>query len=701
MFDLHAEVALRLPLDRTFTYLVPEEFKTAAAVGKRVQVVFNKRREEGIVTELHNREPEYEELALEKIIDPEPIVTERQIELARWIGDFYLSGIGESLFKMFPAGKRRPKPGAPFQGDPALIAGLRERLQHDLNDEQRRVFDAVRADLDALPQIGAGNMGIGEGAAASSGDTQAAPYEPPVHLVHGVTGSGKTEIYMHLIVHALEHGRSAILLVPEISLTVQMIRRLEAVFGEYLALLHSGLRGSQRLAGYVGLLRKEKVIAVGTRSAIFSPVEKPGLIILDEEHDGSYKENSAPRYHARQIAHRRAQEEGAVIVLGSATPAVESFYFCRRGTPGFHYHRLESRATGAELPPVRTVKLKDPDIPVTGDLIREIEANIKRGEQTLLLLNRRGFFPFQYCPSCEVAVNCPNCSVALNLHKDGRLVCHYCGYHTRDSGRCPRCDTPTRRLGSGTQKLEEYLINLYPEIRLERLDTDVARSGEVVRECIERLLAGQIDLLVGTQMIAKGLDAPNVTLVGVLQSDLGLSMPDFRAGERTFALLTQVAGRAGRGQLKGRVYFEAMNPTNRVLTFAARQDYDAFVQEELGFRRQALYPPFRRIVRLLFRSEREEDALQSAEALARELRTALEFSADGRGGHDSGTAPDPLLLGPAPAPIAKINNQYRHHIVIKTNRLKKTREALREILPAFRRRPRTHLEVDFDPVDLL
>ncbi len=679
MFDTHCEVALRLPLDRTFSYLVPPDLIPAIAVGKRVRVMFNRRREEGIVVEIHNREPEYEEWPVEKILDGEPVLTERQIELARWTARFYMAGFGESLFKMFPGGRKLPKQGRLFSPEPDIIQTMRNRLQHRLNAQQAGVFAAVAADLDRLPDR-----------IAPGGE-----FTPPVHLVHGITGSGKTEIYMHLIVHALSRGRSAVLLVPEISLTVQMIRRLEAVFGDALALLHSGLKTSQRLGAYAGLLRGEKVIAVGTRSAVFSPVDRPGLFILDEEHDGSYKENSAPRYHARQIAHRRAQEEGAVIVLGSATPAVESFYFCQQASPGFSYHRLHARATGAELPPVRMVKLADPDIPVTGDILREIEENIKKGEQTLLLLNRRGFFPFSYCPSCEKAVECPNCTVSLNLHKNGRLVCHLCGYRASDNGHCPRCGTTTRRLGSGTQKLEDYLINLYPNVRLERLDTDVARSGEAVRACIERLLAGQIDILVGTQMIAKGLDAPGVTLVGVLQADLGLSMPDFRAGERTFSLLTQVAGRAGRGELRGRVFFEAFNPEHRILKFAARQNYDDFVREELTYRRQSLYPPFRRLIRLLFRAEREADGQKNAEQLGRELRARIEVQADAQGN------PDPLILGPVEAPTLRINNQFRYHIIIKTNRLKKVRDLLSEILPPFRNRPRTHLEIDFDPVDLL
>ena len=659
MFQRFAEVALRLPLRRTFTYSIPDSLADLAP-GWPVLVDLRGRREEGLVVSLHSNAPDFKTLPIEAM-GPNAVLNSEQLALGGWMSEHYLSGLGECLFKMFPSGKNPAR--ARLRVAPA------ETPRPTLNEQQQAAFDRIRSELGPHERL-----------------------RPPVHLLHGITGSGKTEVYMRLIQACIEGDQGAVLLVPEIALTVQLISRLREVFGEDLVLLHSALRKSERLRGYLDLLHGKKRIAVGTRSAVFAPVAGPGLFILDEEHDGSYKEHSAPRYHARQVAYHRAAMNGAVLVLGSATPSIETRYMAENA-PGFAYHILTDRATGAALPKVDLVRLANPDTPLSGDLLRELEKTIRSGHQALLLLNRRGYQPFQYCAACQASLQCPNCSVTLNLHRTGQLMCHYCGLSRLADGRCDRCSGPVRRLGAGTQKLEEFLLNLYPDWRIERLDTDSASRVGVTEQAVERLLRGDLDILLGTQMIAKGLDAPNVTLVGVLQADLGLNLPDFRAGERTFSLLTQVAGRSGRGEHSGRVIFEVLDVQSPTVLQAAQHDYAAFYAHEIALRRLALYPPFCRLVRLLCRSPTREHAAAGAAQVAAALDEAY---------RPGDLASRPLLLGPAPAPLERLHGQYRYHVLIKTSRMGDVRavlsarvDALRAGLPSD-----THLEVDFDPTEL-
>lgn len=659
MFTVYADVALKLPLPDLYTYHVPAELVDALEPGMRVRVLFHHREEEAFVLALHRNDPGLETLPILEAIDAAPVLIAEQLELAQWMAEYYLAGPGECLAKMVPSGKRR---AAPPETSPAPV-----RPDRVLTEEQSATLAAISADWRS-PQ--------GKRAA---------------HLIHGVTGSGKTEVYIRLILMALEQGQSALLLVPEISLTVQLIERLRAVFGEELALLHSALGVRERFSAYMDALEGRRRIAVGTRSAVFAPIQNIGVIILDEEHDGSYKEHSAPRYDARQIAARRATRAGALLVLGSATPRMESAYFARAQaeSSGFRYHRMDRRATGAALPHVEILPVSSPDIPISLQLSREIGKNLERGEQSLLLLNRRGYNPFVSCESCRQTEACPNCTVTLNLHRDGRLVCHYCNYARPFNGVCSTCGGKSRRFGSGSQRLEERLLELYPQARIERLDTDVAARKHAVRDVIGRLIAGEIDILVGTQMIAKGLDAPRVTLVGVLQADQGLGLADFRAAERTFALLTQVAGRAGRSDLPGRVFFECFNPENPVAQDAARQDYEAFYRAEILNRKEADYPPFCRLIRLLVRSEEADRADAGIESLAARLATLLPADDSVR------------MLGPAPAPMERLNNQFRRHIILKTRRMSAIRPLVAHAIRETTLDRRAHLEVDFDPADLL
>ncbi len=643
MFQRFADVWPGLPIAESFTYRVPGSMIEAVRPGTIVRVPFRGKIEMAVVVREHGEEPS---IKTEEISWAGPVVVnERQIDLAAWVSRQYFSGPGEAIFKMFP--------------DPPARRGAQKnkkdqefKTAHTLNAEQRAAFDAI---------------------SSSRGQELARR----IHLLEGITGSGKTEVYIHLIESVLRSGGCAMFIVPEISLTIQALARLRAAFGDEIALLHSGMRPAERWQSYESLLTGRRRITMGTRSAVFSPLA-PDLIIIDEEHDGSYKEHSAPRYDARSVALEIAKREGSIVVLGSATPRLESRSAAQR-------HVLSSRATGADLSQVEIVPATESHLSPT--LFAAMKEALSRKERVLLLLNRRGYFPYLYCKTCRKTIECPNCSVTLPLHRDGILKCHYCGYSRRDDGKCDRCASPVKRLGMGTQRMEEVLLGLFPEARVERIDTDSAR-GTAVQDCIARFLSGEIDILVGTQMIAKGLDSPDVTVVGVLKADQGLAMPDFRSAERTFALLTQVAGRAGRGAKQGRVFFEALDAEHPILELARHQDYEAFYSREIEDRREAEYPPFCRLIRLLVRSEDEARSEQEADR----LHAMLEAVADS----------ETKILGPAPAPIYRVNEQYRNHILIKTRDFERVHDRLAEILPEFRRTlKKGYLEIDVDPVDLL
>lgn len=650
MFDRYAEVAVRVPVRSAFTYRINTEIQP----GQRVLVPFRNQTEEGIVISLHRNTPEYEVLDIEGVTDPVAVLKPEQIETANYISRQYLCGIGEILFKMFPSVPKR------FPEQQSISRSEQDfRPNHILNSEQSAVYEAVKNSN-----------------------------EESVHLIQGITGSGKTEVYIHLLIECLSRNRNAILLVPEISLSFQMIQRLKSVFGPVVALLTSSLKPKERFINYMNLYYGHARIAVGTRSAVFAPVDEPGIIIIDEEHDSSFRDQSAPRYDARQVARYRVSQSKGKLILGSATPRVEARYY---GTAGiFNRHTLTQRAEG-QLPSVRITNAPADDIPVGGELLREIEWNLKNKQKTLLLLNRRGYRPYLVCKSCKETATCPNCSITLNLHRDGRVRCHFCGFVSNVPGK-HSCGGSFRHTGSGTQKLEEYLLNLYPEARIERLDTDSAARAGVTEDVLKRFLEGEIDILTGTQMIAKGLNHPDVSLVGVLQSDRSLHFPDFRATERTFSLLMQVAGRSGRSEKTGRVIFEADDCDHPVLHLAAAQDYEAFYAEEIQLRKSLVYPPFTRLVRLLCRANQLQDSINAMDDIYDFFDKNYEQSDHNR----------IQLLGPVSAPVEKLNNQYRTHMIIKARKMEPLRSFLDKNLEKIRDLSKKgHLEIEFDPADLI
>lgn len=493
--------------------------------------------------------------------------------------------------------------------------------------------------------------------------------ETRTFLLHGVTGSGKTEVFLNCIENALAMGKTAIVLVPEISLTPQMVTRFVSRFGKKIAVLHSGLSLGERADEYKRIKRGEACVVVGARSAIFAPVKNIGIIVIDEEHETSYKAENAPTYHARDIALFRAKESSAVCVLASATPSVESFYHAKRGE--YTLLSLSERATGASLPEIvvsdMREEIKQGNRSCIGNvLFEEISENIKNKEQTILFLNRRGFSTFVSCRNCGYVAKCKNCDVGLTHHKTkNTLTCHYCGYTEKKPTVCPECGSPyIKEFGTGTQKVEEEIRHLFPTASVIRMDMDTTGVKGAHQSLLSKFEEEKTDILLGTQMVSKGLDFPDVTLVGVLNADQSLGIDDFRANERTFNLITQVCGRAGRGQKRGRAVIQTYMPENVTINLSKNQDYISFYEEEIGIREYLNFPPFCDIISILLTAENEITLSEYANTIAKDLNTVM--TKEG--------VTDFEILGPAPASIPKIASKYRIRIWIKCNNNEKVRD---------------------------
>jgi primosomal protein N' (replication factor Y) len=557
-----------------------------------------------------------------------------------------------------------------FLRTPAFEPDDRSRVKFSLNADQQAAYEAI---------IGA----VGQG-------------EFRTFLLHGVTGSGKTEVYLQAIEYALSLRRNAILLVPEISLTPQTVGRLIARFQEQIAVLHSALGKGERYDEWRRAQRGEVRIVVGARSAIFAPLPNVGLIVVDEEHDTSYKQTDAPRYHARDAAIMRANMAGAVCVLGSATPSVESYYKSETGR--FTRLALLHRAATAALPEVRLVDMREETRETGGQVIlsrileEEVQARLRAGEQVILLLNRRGYAPFVLCPKCGWVAECRNCNVSLTYHASGAcLICHYCNARSQVPAVCGACQfNPLLFLGTGTQKAEDSLMRMFRGARVARMDADTTSGKGGHAKILGRFAAGQIDILLGTQMIAKGLDFPDVTLVGVINADVGLHLPDFRASERTFQLVTQVAGRTGRGPKGGRVLVQTSTPDHPAIQAAVRHDYHRFAAAELPIRDALEYPPYTAMIRLVVRGPDHRVAGEMAGHLANRVRhqiDACQLKA--------------RLLGPAPAPFAKLRGKYRYHVLVQSRDGDALREAVRQATTDVVTPDGVEWIVDIDPLDMM
>jgi primosomal protein N' (replication factor Y) len=518
-------------------------------------------------------------------------------------------------------------------------------------------------------------------------------------LLHGVTGSGKTEVYMRAMAATLSQGRQVIYLVPEIALTPQLLTRIHARFGQDVAVLHSRLTRGERLDEWLRVHLQQASIAIGPRSAIFAPLQKVGLIIVDEEHDPSYKQEEAPRYLARDVAIMRAKLCHSLVVLGSATPSLESFANAQQQR--YHYLQLPDRVRTKDLPEVVLVDLRREEHRAgTGEVLshplrKAITARLARGEQTLLFLNRRGYATFVQCHECGHICQCPRCSVALTFHIDDRtLKCHYCQFTTTPPETCPACrGTRVEYFGTGTQKVEREVRRIFPEARVARMDRDATGGRHAYQDILIRLARGEIDILIGTQMITKGHDFPRITLVGVISADVTLGLPDFRAAERTFQLLTQVAGRAGRGEVPGEVIVQTFAPHHYAIQHAQGHDFHGFYTEEIGYRKHLSYPPAVRLAAIRFDARDPQAVEQFCQAFTALLRP---YVRDAEG---------VTLLGPAPAALAKLNNRYRWHLLLKAPTARRLHDVIESSLNALRQasipRSGVRLTVDVDPVNLL
>jgi primosomal protein N' (replication factor Y) len=750
------EVALAVPLFRTFTYTVPAAIAGPVPVGARVVVPFRNRHEVGICLGEAEPPPGVALKAVVAVPDEPPALSAPLLETARWIAHWYAAPPGLVLRGMLPAALTEGASPAPPPRT-RRVARLARRLPSLLEREQlfartprqRVVYELLEAiggsaPVESLRTQAACSPGvlaamakrglIAIGPEAVSRDPfagRAGVLPPPdpspaqraavdaivagapgqAFLLHGITGSGKTLVYIEVLREVVQRrGRSAIVLVPEIALTSQTVDRFRGAFGDEVAVLHSALSDGERLDAWRALRRGERRIAVGARSALFAPLEDVGVVIVDEEHDASYKQSETPRYHAREAAIVRARAEGAVVVLGSATPSLETWERADRGQ--VVRLSLPERAGGASLPPVQVVDLRqvvrealrsrpphaphDPSLGVLSPLLAAaIEARLVRGEQSLLLLNRRGYAAFVQCQGCGEVPTCPHCSISLTYHRLPEvLACHYCQHQEPVPARCARCRGETlKRRGLGTQQVERVVAERFPSARIARMDVDTTSGKWAHAAILDRVGAGEVDILLGTQMIAKGLDFPNVTLVGVVDADTGLNLPDFRAAERTFQLLSQVAGRAGRGPRGGEVLIQTRMPESHAVRHALTHDVHAFVREELAARRMPAYPPFVSIANVVCSGTDQQATADATLAAAAWVRRLFERA----------RVRDVELVGPAPCPVDRIKDRWRWHFLLKSPRpasLTRVARYLAEKGPV----PRAHglrLVVDRDPVGLL
>ncbi|MGB9455345.1 MAG: primosomal protein N' [Bryobacteraceae bacterium] len=800
----YVDVSVPAPLDRPFTYSLPETLRHRVQPGSRIVVPFGPRKLTGVILSCHDEPPGVPTRDALRLIDSEPVLDAELLSLGRWIANYYCAPLGEVLRGMLPLASeiRRGKvwsltdagrdaarqlllDAAPDDPVARILAMLEKRplsaayLSRILpladkairslerkglivveqvqteRDPLRAPAERLRVELAAAPaeaklnkperelkaflELHPGSHNLKDlesmlahsSAAARSlarkgvvalsvetiGVTAGAVRAPhtlnpaqqvafdAIHraiearefrafLLYGVTGSGKTEIYLNAIQAVVAQGRGALLLVPEIALTPAMAGQFFSRFGDRVAILHSAFTDVERSEQWRRIRSGSASVVVGTRSGVFAPVRNLALIVVDEEHDGSYKQEETPRYNGRDVALVRAQAAHACVVLGSATPSLESRYNAERGK--YTLLTLPGRIEARPMPAVELIDMRQEFLETrqqatfSRKLVEAIGQRLENGEQTIVLLNRRGFSSFVACRSCGERVQCANCSVTLTFHKrDRRLLCHYCGYAEKVPSVCPKCGSEhVYFLGVGSERVEEELHRAFPAARIARLDRDTVTGKRQYETILNGFREGSFDILVGTQMIAKGHDIPNVTLVGVVSADVGLGMPDFRAAERTFQLLTQVAGRAGRGSLPGIVLIQTINPDHYAVRMAAAQDYGAFYEKELAFRRAMSYPPFSAMANVLVRAEKKELALR----LSADLGMLL-------------TPPPEKLrvLGPAEAPVPRLKAEYRYQLLIKSA----SRVALNALLQKVRafaldhKWPATALVIDVDPLTLL
>lgn len=732
-----ARVVPEVSLDRAFDYAIPEELSGQIALGAKVQVPFKSREIVGYVVEFPVEPFEGKVKPILEVLSKKSFLPAVLIELAQWMAQYYCAPLTVALMSVLPRAVRRADaafkqrlwvepltstlpeetamtlkkaraqmaawehlqkngPGwlaelsqifgtAVWRGlaernlvsieartqdrDPFLHAPVAESVPHEMNGEQKAALAVIEQEI--------------------------AAEKPRVVLLHGVTGSGKTEVYLQAIARVLSLGKSALVLVPEIALTPQTVEHFRARFiGQKVsvAVLHSHLSSGERHDQWQHIRSGRARIVIGARSAVFAPLDDLGIIVVDEEHEHSYKQEESPHYHARDVAVMRGHLERMTVVLGSATPSLESYHHAKEGK--YRLAELLQRVEEGRMPvthvlDIRSSKKGEPPVLVAPQLIEAIQIRLDRHEQAIIFLNRRGYSSSLQCPQCGYVEMCPNCSVALTFHRRAeKLRCHLCDFSSGVPHACPQCGfAPFKYAGSGTEKVEHALADAFPKARIVRMDSDNMRGKDAYAKMLGDFAAGKIDLLVGTQMIAKGLHFPSVTCVGVINADLALQIPDFRASERVFQLLMQVSGRSGRGQVRGEVFVQTRVPFHPAIQFARHHDYAGFVEQELEFRRSLHYPPYERFVLVTARGRNEEKTLYVIGQLAKEIeRLGL---------------PETEITGPSPAPIARIEERYRFQIFLRTRRIMAVTPRLRPLFMDRAWPDDIRITIDVDPVDLL
>lgn len=737
-----ARVIIDRSIHRELDYSVPETMSGKVVVGSRVRVPFRDKSLLATVVATLGESPAEGIKPITALLGEKPILSASLIELARWMANYYCCPIEIVMRSLLPQVIRRAEVGwkkqlfvslarvptaeeieklrkrAPRQAElleaiaqlsaPVLAAELLRQTSLDnstLRALVRRGFAELRGQAVARDPHGTeefiadADLTMNEEQTAALKLIETALENPATHppiLLHGVTGSGKTEVYLQAIRATLTRGKTAIVLVPEISLTPQTVERFKSRFAaqpDMVAVLHSHLSEGERHDEWHKLHAGRARIVIGARSAVFAPLDNLGLIVVDEEHETSYKQEEAPRYHARDVAVVRAKLERCAVVLGTATPSLESYANAERGK--YVLSPLTQRIDQCQMPLIRIVDLrqerrKEKAAAILSEKLRgAISDRLEKHEQTILFLNRRGFSTSLLCSNCGKGRDCPNCSVALTFHRtNSRLSCHLCGHSAAVPKRCPECGQDALiYAGFGTEKVEANVAAIFPQAVVRRMDADSMTRKDAYRETLHAFRSGKIDILVGTQMIAKGLHFPNVTLVGIINADLALHLPDFRAGERTFQLLTQVAGRAGRGEAPGEVFVQTYTPFSPSIQFARHHDFAGYFEQELEFREQCNFPPITHAVLITVRSEHETHASFSAETLARRLRENL---------------PNEYSIGdPTPAPLEKLQGYFRFHILLRGEAIIRLSRLLKDTLDKLPFPPDVDVAVDVDPYQLL
>lgn len=649
---MFVDVVINSPLKNRFTYIVPPNLEIE--VGQRVVIPFGKRELVGYVVELKDnfQETDFKLKEVKRVLDEIPLFGKREIELAKWIASFYLCSEGEALSNMIPSGRR------PIN---YKLAAQKEYQPITLTNDQQGVVDNILSS------------------------------EEKLHYLYGVTGSGKSEVFLKAAEKIIEQGKEVIYLVPEITLTHQLAQQVASRFENRVAIIHSHMSPSQRLKVYQQI-RKEKIkLVIGPRSAVFAPFKNLGLIIIDEEHENSYKSGSKPRYHARQVAQMIVtKEKDALLLMGSATPSLESYHMVQQQKIVFH--SLLDKVAGGSKADIEIVNMIKERSLLSKKLRSAIKSTLDQKKQVILFLNRRGFSHYFHCNSCGYEMSCPHCSVSLTYHKyRNKMVCHYCGKTQDPIDVCPNCNSVDVGYGGfGTEMVEQEVNLHFPNAVVERLDTDAAQDRKSIGTLLERFKNGEIDILLGTQMVAKGLNFPFVDLVGIVLADSGLNLPDFRAQERTFGLIVQVSGRTGRYNDFGKVVVQTFHPDNSAIKLATRQMVDEFYKEELENRKITNFPPYSRLINFVIRGKNKEKSRLAIESLEKEINKVI--------GKVKGKVD---LMGAVSCPIEKIAGSWRYHILLRGEDIRDLLQIATHIDNNFKVASSLFLEIDVDPLNLL